>query len=70
MEQIQNKAKTKIGLLKKDIENFECIIKQSFFVNSYEISDKYIGGCILENEEEGIFIDNTILNSINENLKG
>ena len=32
------------------------------------IDDKYIGGCILENELENVYIDNTILNSVNEKI--
>ena len=31
-----------------------------------EMPDDYIGGCIIGNEQQGIFIDNTLMNLLNE----
>ena len=68
LTRIMNIENTFLGLTKKDIQKYECIIKQKYNVNIKEINSKYIGGCTLENELQGIFIDNTLLNSINERL--
>lgn len=61
---------TCIGITKKDIEKYQKNISQKYNLNIKEIEDKYIGGCILENNEQGIIIDNTLLNMIDERLKG
>ena len=61
---------TCIGITKKDIEKYQKNISQKYNLNIKEIEDKYIGGCILENNEQGIIIDNTLLNMIEERLKG
>ena len=61
---------TCIGITKKDIEKCQKNISQKYNLNVKEIDDKYIGGCILENNEQGIIIDNTLLNMIDERLKG
>ena len=66
LEQIQG---TTIGLTKKDIEKYESILNEKFGLNIIIIDEKYIGGCVLKNEIQGIYIDNTILNSVNEKLK-
>ena len=50
------------------MNKYENFLKQKYDVQIKVINDKYIGGCILENENQGIFIDNTLLNSINENI--
>ena len=34
-----------------------------------EMPDDYIGGCIIANERQGVFIDNTILNLLNEKME-
>ena len=59
---------TSIGITQKDMNKYENFLKKKYDVQIKEISAKYIGGCILENENQGIFIDNTLLNSINENI--
>lgn len=65
---IENNEKTSCGITKKDREKFERILTQKFKLNLFEIDGKYIGGCILENQEEGIYIDNTIQNLVNEKI--
>lgn len=68
---IDNKTeKTYIGLTKMDIEKYSEILAQKYNLPIKEIESKYIGGCILENTEQGIVIDNTLLNKIDEKLKG
>ena len=66
---LNNIQGTFIGLTKQDIDKYGNIIENKFGVKTKEISTNYIGGCVLENESQGIFIDNTLLNFINEKLK-
>ncbi len=66
---ITHKQGTIIGTTKKDIERYKNILNEMFGLELKQIEDKYIGGCILENKIQGIYIDNTILNSVNEKLK-
>ena len=68
LTRIDNNQNTFVGLTKCDLDKYENFIKQIFNVNLKEINPKFIGGCTLENDQQGIFIDNTILNSINEKL--
>ena len=70
ISKIDNVENIYIGLTNTDIEKYGKSIKQMYKINIKQIDDKFIGGCILENRVQGIFIDNTILNSINEELKG
>lgn len=68
ISKIDDIENTYIGLTKKDLEKYGDIINQKYSLEIREIDDKYIGGCILENNIQGIFIDNTFLNSISEQL--
>lgn len=70
MSQIEISEGTVIGLTSKDIEKYGVSIKEAYNISLEEIPIKYIGGCILENKIQGIFIDNTLLNSVNERLEG
>ena len=65
---IGNIKGTRCGIIRLDKEKYEKEILQKYQLEIFEISEKYIGGCILENQEEGIYIDNTILNLINEKI--
>lgn len=67
---VEDKNGTSIGLVKNDIDRFANIIEQKYNTKIIEIPENKIGGCILENQLQGIYIDNTILNNINEKLKG
>lgn len=69
MKIIQSREGTFIGLTKKDIEKYANILMQKYNVTIKEIEAKYIGGCILENANQGIFVDNTLLNFIEEKMK-
>ena len=68
LQNITQKQGTTIGITKKDIEKYKNSINEKFGLELITIDDKYIGGCILENKMQGIYIDNTILNSVNEKL--
>ena len=57
-----------LGIVSKDNEKFADKIIQKYHIELKNIDDKYIGGCILEDSVQGIYIDNTISNSIDENL--
>lgn len=70
LTKIDNKTETYIGLTKSDIERYSEILTSKYNLRLKEIDSKYIGGCILENEPQGIVIDNTLLNKIDEKLKG
>lgn len=70
LKKIENKEDTSIGITKFDIEKYKSIIISKYNIEIKEIEDKYIGGCILENIKQGIFIDNTLLNKIDEKLEG
>ena len=70
LTKIDDKTDTYIGLTKSDIEKYSEILTSKYNLKLKEIDSKYIGGCILENELQGIVIDNTLLNKIDEKLKG
>ncbi len=70
LTKIDDKTDTYIGLTKSDIERYSEILTSKYNLRLKEIDSKYIGGCILENEPQGIVIDNTLLNKIDEKLKG
>ena len=70
LTKIDDKTDTYIGLTKSDIERYSEILTSKYNLSLKEIDSKYIGGCILENEPQGIVIDNTLLNKIDEKLKG
>ncbi len=67
---VQNREETCIGLTKQDLEKYKPMLDTKYNVKLKQIDDKYIGGCIIENEAQGVFIDNTLLNKIEEKLKG
>lgn len=55
-----------IGITKRDFDLYKNDLREVYNVRFNQIDDKYIGGCIIENKEKAIYIDNTILNIINE----
>ena len=70
LTKIDDKTDTYIGLTKSDIERYSEFLISKYSLQLKEIDSKYIGGCILENGPQGIVIDNTLLNKIDEKLKG
>ena len=63
---IENKNSIDIYLTKNDIEKFGDEIRINYASNLIEMPESNIGGCIVANESQGIFIDNTLLNLLNE----
>ena len=70
LSKIEKENDTCIGITKLDFERYNELITNKYNIKIKEIEEKYIGGCILENTNQGIFIDNTLLNRIDEKLKG
>ena len=68
LQKVQNKENSILSIVNKDIPYFADKIKEKYNISVKNIDDKYIGGCILEDVVQGIYIDNTIENSICENL--
>ncbi len=58
-----------LGLTKQDYEKYQYQIQARFHVQMQVIENQYIGGCVLEDKLAGMYIDNTIQNSINERLE-
>ena len=56
-----------IGITSKDFGKFGEIIKEKNNVEIFEIDNSYIGGCVLKSNS--VYIDNTMLNSLEEKLK-
>lgn len=69
LKNIVNIPGTTIGITEKDIEKYGSIINGQYGLEIIPIDEKYVGGCIIENKIQGIYIDNTILNSVNEKIK-
>ena len=65
---IQEKDGIDIYLTKKDILNYGQHIARIYNSKIKEMPDSNIGGCIVANEFHGIFIDNTLLNMLNETI--
>lgn len=70
ISKIETYNATCIGITKEDIEKYRLLISEKYGSNIKEIDSKYIGGCILENNDRGIFIDNTLLNMVGEKMEG
>lgn len=68
VEKIANTDNSILSITKNDKKRFGNKILEKYHIKMNEIEDKYIGGCILEDSVEGIYIDNTIKNSIDERL--
>lgn len=64
-----DECNAKIFIVEKDYERFKDHIVQEFPYVIDKIENSYIGGCIVINEKEKIWIDNTIKNSIDEEIK-
>lgn len=69
LQKFEINANDIIGLTKKDIQTYKLkIMKKMPNIQLKEIEDKYIGGFTLESRENKIYIDNTLLNYLNEKL--
>lgn len=67
---IEDKNLVDIYLTKNDIEKYGEEIRISYNSRTIEMPDSYIGGCIVANETQGVFIDNTLMNMLNEVMLG
>ena len=65
---IDNTQNSILSITENDKEKYGDEIKAKYNIILNNLDNKYIGGCILENNIQGLYIDNTILNSINEKL--
>lgn len=65
-DKLENKNSIDIYLTKNDISRFGDEIRTTFGSRIIEMPDDNIGGCIVANESQGIFIDNTLMNTLNE----
>lgn len=68
IRQLPNLQNANLYLTNEDFMKFGNKIKSKYNIKLDIIDDKYIGGCILEDSIAGLYIDNTIQNSINEKL--
>ncbi len=66
LEKVNITHNTIIGIIKKDYDRYSEKIKIKYGIECKIIEDKFIGGLILENKN--VFIDNTLKNSIEENV--
>ena len=56
-----------IGITSRDYNKYKDELKNKGFENVIEIDNSYIGGCILKTNT--IYIDNTLLNNLNEKMR-
>lgn len=68
IQKLDNPTGSVLSLVPLDNEKYGDEIRSKYNVNIQIIDDKYIGGCILEDKVAGVYIDNTIQNSINEKI--
>lgn len=66
IEKLENTENSVLRLLQEDYEKYGDEISQKYHVKIETIEDKYIGGCILEDKVQGIYLDHTIQNSMDE----
>lgn len=58
-----------LGITQQDYERFATKIQQKYQINLYTIANSYMGGCVLEDKQAGIYIDNTLQNSMEERFE-
>lgn len=66
ISKVKEKAGIDVYLTKKDILKYGEEIGKIDNFKMVEMPDSNIGGCIVANEVQGIFIDNTMLNMLND----
>lgn len=64
-----NADNTILYLTQKDIERYASQIQEIIEIKIEKMDDKYIGGSMLLNKDKKISIDNTLLTSIEEEIK-
>ncbi len=69
LEKLNSTQHSVLGILKQDNEKYGDEIRQKYNITIKIIEDNYIGGCILEDDIAGLFIDNTFAGSVYEKLE-
>lgn len=69
IQKLENTNHAILGIVKQDEERYGNKIREKYQIEIKIIDDKFIGGCILEDEMAGLAIDDTIQNSIDEKLQ-
>ncbi len=69
LEKLNSTQHSILGILKQDNEKYGDEIRQKYNITIKIIEDNYIGGCILEDDIAGLFIDNTFAGSVYEKLE-
>ena len=65
---IHNSNQIVLSLVETDFKKYGNEIRSKYNFDIKSISMEYIGGCILEDKSNGVYIDNTMLNSVNEKI--
>lgn len=68
LDKVKYSSNSILSITSKDFDRFGEKIKQKYNINVEIMEEKYIGGCIFEDRLEGIYIDNSIKNGINEKI--
>lgn len=68
-EKLESTEYSVLGLVALDQERYGTEIESKYHLEIQKIDDRYVGGCILEDKMEGLYMDNTLLNSIDESLE-
>ncbi len=58
-----------LGITQQDYEKFASKIQEKYPIKLYQIANSYLGGCVLEDKNAGIYIDNTLQNSMEERFE-
>lgn len=66
LAKLENTEYSVLRLLQEDCEKYGEEIYQKYHIKMETIEEQYIGGCILEDTVQGIYVDHTIQNSVNE----
>ena len=69
IQKLENTNHAILGIVKQDEERYGNKIREKYQIEIKIIDDKFIGGCLLEDEMAGLAIDDTIQNSIDEKLQ-
>ena len=69
LSKINEPEQASLYLVSTDYDKYGKIISEQYKVQVQKADEKYIGGCILEDQKQGIYIDNTLYSSLEENLE-
>lgn len=69
LQKIEYTENCNLGITNQDYQKYASQIQEKYSFTLFMIDEKYIGGCILEDKQAGIYMDNTIQNSIDEKFE-